>query len=351
VPVHVLEATASPQLSATLKGHEEAIWQVAWSPDGKTLAALSTARGEVKFWDVAERKERATLRSDLGDGYSLAFTPDGETLLVGHYKNDAQTGMTGGIESWDVAAGRRTGLLQHTPPRGVVRLALSPDGKTVATVEAWKEGGQRAYKRGVTLWNRTSGKPHAGIADEAVMSLAFSPDGKILVRSAEVIKDGRPAGSVLRRRDLTQGQDLPEITCPDGKYPLNLTFSADGKTLAGADFAGNVVLWDLAAARERTSFRQEEGRRVRALAISPDGRTLAIAVGNRPGRDHEPGLIELRDAATGQLRLTLTGHVNEVLSVAFSPDGRTLASGGSDRTVRLWDMTAQPASATESGGR
>jgi WD40 repeat protein len=99
----------------------------------------------------------------------------------------------------------------------------------------------------------------------------------------------------------------------------------------------------------RTTLK-EEGRRILSLAFSPDGKRLAAAVGNRRGRDREPGLIVLWDVATGQRLLTLTGHTNQVLSVAFSPDGTLLASGGADRTVRLWDMTA-PAASAASGGR
>src|SRR6266481_5755948 len=101
VPVHVIEAIESAQLTATLKGHEDSVWQVAWAPDGKTLATLCSVKGEVKLWDVAERKERATLGSDLGASYSLAFTPDGKSLVVGHHQNDAKAGPTGGIALWD----------------------------------------------------------------------------------------------------------------------------------------------------------------------------------------------------------------------------------------------------------
>jgi WD40 repeat protein len=249
-----------------------------------------------------------------------------------------------------VATGRRKGLLQHTPPRGVARLALAPDGKTIAAVENWKEGDKGAYKGGVTLWDVASGKAHACLADETPGALAISPDGKVLARPAYVLKDRQIAAVSVRRRDLTKQQDLPELPNTASKSPLNcLAYSADGRTLAGADYAGNIILWDTASAKVRLTLKQEDRRRVRALAFTPDGKTLAAAVGDRPGRDHEPGLIVLWDAATGQRRLTLTGHTNEVLSVAFSPDGKLLASGGSDRTVRLWDMTAPAATSAASG--
>jgi WD40 repeat protein len=353
VPVQVIEAAQSPQLKATLKGHEDPIWQVAWAPDGKTLATLSSVKGLVKLWDMAERKERTTLLSDLGDGYSLAFTPDGKTLVIGHFKYDAKSGATGGIALWDVGNGQRKSLLQHTPPRGVNRFALAPDGKMIAAAEYWKEGeGEKgAYKSCVTVWDVASGKARASIADASPSALAYSPDGKVLAWSSYVIKDRQIAAIEIRRRDLTQEQDLPALAHTVSKAPVNcLAFSPDGRALAGADYQGNIILWDTASGKVRT-IKQQDGRRVTSLAFSPDGKTLAAAVGDRPGRDREPGLIELWDADTGQHRLVLTGHTNAVLSVGFSPDGKLLASGSSDRTVRLWDMTTVPATGAASGGK
>jgi WD40 repeat protein len=246
--------------------------------------------------------------------------------------------------------GERKALLQHAPPRGVSRLALSPEGKTIAAAEVWREGEKGPYKRRVTLWDLASCKVKASLAaDESTSALAFSPDGKVLAWSAYVLKDNKLAAVEVRRHDLTSGSDLPALSSRVSKYPLScIAFSPDGRALAGAEHQGQIVLWDTASAKVRRIIKQEETRRITSLAFAPDGRTLAAALAERPGRGREPGLIVLWDAATGEHRMELTGHANAVLTVAFSPDGRLLASGSSDNTVRLWDVTAPAAAGVES---
>jgi WD40 repeat protein len=86
--------------------------------------------------------------------------------------------------------------------------------------------------------------------------------------------------------------------------------------------------------RDVCSYQLPRPSRTRALAFSPDGRTLASASGR---------VVDLWDPAEGRLRATLSGHDDEVSAVAFAPDGRTLASSSADGTVRLWDLeTDQP---------
>ena len=70
--------------------------------------------------------------------------------------------------------------------------------------------------------------------------------------------------------------------------------------------------------------------RVEDLALSPDGKTLAMASGG--------GALLLWNFETGELLEMLAGHSAAVNAVEFSPDGHTLASGSSDQTVRLWNM-------------
>jgi hypothetical protein len=124
----------------------------------------------------------------------------------------------------------------------------------------------------------------------------------------------------------------------------SLTFLPDGKTLLSTGplpnpdvtregFMPDVLrVWEVATGHElRSALHGLElgGLTLQRLALSPDGRTLALA---------SWGGISLLEIATGRPRATLTGHTHRVCGVAFSPDGRTLASAGEDGTVRLWDL-------------
>src|SRR5262249_19020417 len=68
--------------------------------------------------------------------------------------------------------------------------------------------------------------------------------------------------------------------------------------------------------------------RIYALAVSPDGSTLAVA--------GKKDVILIYDLAANQLKATLTGHTHAIESLDFSPDGKLLASAGG-YTVRLWN--------------
>jgi WD40 repeat protein len=174
-----------------------------------------------------------------------------------------------------------------------------------------------------------------------VHTLAFSADGRTLASVA-----GR--SSVIWLWDLESHQRRGELRGHTHRV-VSLAFAphdADGQTLASADSAGNVWLWDAADATEREQVLTlpvgGPSQPVR-IAFSPNGSILAGTSGNNqrvPGRywfTLSWGVILWR-ADKGRVEQGPSGHTEPVSCLAFAPVGKTLATGSFDRSVKLWDF-------------
>jgi len=137
-------------------------------------------------------------------------------------------------------------------------------------------------------------------------------------RSLEVVRD-------FRRRRL-QAAAIGSVGL------LRAVPAAPPLTLVSGDYHGKLIWWN---AHDDAPKPQREvdahGGWVRAVAISPDGKTLASC-----GNDH---LVKLWNLADGKHLKTLEGHESHVYNVAFHPDGKHLVSGDLKGVVKDWDLT------------
>mgnify|MGYP005840425829 CR=1 FL=1 len=109
---------------------------------------------------------------------------------------------------------------------------------------------------------------------------------------------------------------------------LSVAFSPDGKLLATGDVNHEIHVWQVADGKQLLTFKIDEGW-VWSVAFSPNGRILASSANQT---------VNLWDVQTGQCLKTLQGYTDRVFSLSFSPDGRLLATGSEDHLVRVWDV-------------
>ena len=316
------------------------VYSVAFSPDGETLASGSgdlanDANNTVRLWDVSTGTEIQVLTGHTDAVRSVAFSPDGQTLASGS--------MDGTIRLWDVSTGTEIHVLFDEFRLPIYSVAFSPDGQTLAS-GIWQ---------GVDLWDVSTGtEKYALYAHDTGYSVAFSPDGETLASGSgnyygstnhifnqiflwdmstdrETLEDGLWTDGLWEKwRDWNKGWDNA-LTGHTG-WVSSVAFSPDGETLASGSRDETIRLWDVPTGTEIQVLTGHTSW-VLSVAFSPDGQTLASGSWDNT--------VRLWDVPTGTEIQVLTGHTAVVRSVAFSPDGQTLASGSGDNTVRLWDVS------------
>ncbi|MBW4490632.1 MAG: CHAT domain-containing protein [Trichocoleus desertorum ATA4-8-CV12] len=337
-------------ISQPITGSSNSVNGVAFSPNGKILASggcgveFSPCKegGEVQLWDRATRQPIGQPLKGLQDEVeSLTFSPDGKTLAAGSCGNTGQGCQQGGIYLWDAFTHKALGspLAGHTNTISI--LVFSSDSKTLISSD----------KDTIILWDVTSRQPlvkpikfHSNV----VASIALSPDGKTLAigscgkkgeRSGayEWSENGCLQGEILLW-DVTTRQLLGQPLKAHTDQVTSVAFSPDGKILASAsgNFDGTISLWDVSTRKAIGPPLQGHTSGVEQVTFSPDGKTLASM---SDIFDMESNSIFLWDVVTRRkIGVLLAGHTKYVQNVAFSPDGKTLASGNLNNKIILWDI-------------
>jgi RNA polymerase sigma factor (sigma-70 family) len=247
---------------------------VAFAPDGKTLASLLWRREnqqriyEVKLWDPETGAEKGTLGGATHRLHAIAFSPDGKLLAAGSAVITPQGDTTGGeVYVWDLQTGNLLwGKEEHA--NQVNGVAFAPDGKTLASASTDKA---------IKLWDAQTGgvkQTLMGHGDAGVFSVAFAPDGKTLASGG---LDG-----TVRLWDVAAASVKYTLTEYAPGSIIAVAFSPDGRTVAGAgtlrpgdDRSGAAKLWDVQTGELKQTMPDPLGY-VRALAFAPHGQTVAI---------------------------------------------------------------------------
>ena len=337
-----------------LRGQDDWISAVAYSPDGKLLASGGQERAGPGAVGSGHRRLADPARPHQGR-VAPGLQPRREAARLGELGQDAahlgrRVRGAGARDRRSHARGLGRGLLPRWPARGLGELRqdrarlgsghrraklvrfpatpprsttwkYSPDGKLLASAGS--------SDNTVRIWDAATGaevRVITGAATGRINDVNFSPDGKF-------VASGSADQDLARVWEVATGKLVQALAGHDGLVS-NVAFSMDGKAAHQRRLhqQDHVRVWDLdsanAAARQEANVGHVGG--ANDVTFSPDGKLVASG-----GADDT---IRLWDVAGGKELKVLRGHTGQVATLRFTPDGKSLVSGGSDATVRVWDV-------------
>jgi uncharacterized protein (TIGR03067 family) len=324
---------------ATLNSRTWHIRSLVFAPDGKTLVgagidsvkpdlnAPAKSSGTIELWDVATNKN-LWFWKDPSAINAAAFSPGSMTLATG--------GMDGTLRLRNADRGDLMKILSAgTGPVNAV--AFAPDGQTLAA------GSSDLKVRIVRVGTREILERFESGNSQSVLCLAYSPDGKTLAVGGHdrpqlvpqvqdvdgnISKDEKADISTVRLFEVGSWRARAVLAGHHGAV-TSLAFSPDGKLLATASVDHTIRLWNVADGKEVAMLKGHTAR-LNVVAFSPDG-TLLISAGYDK-------TVKLWDVVRRKLFLS-SPQESIVHSLALSPDGKTLAVGGT-LEIKLWNIAS-----------
>jgi WD40 repeat protein len=326
---------------AVLKDQKGYGWVLAFSPDGKTLAATCGGYDlqpkkkvpvSLRLWDVETQKVTRTLYKDGSDIIAMAFTPDGKQIVAacfdGHFR---RLDVDSGKEVDSITLGDRLSTVWFSPDR---KLVLLPTTKE-------KKAGQPPPPTEYQLLEVETGKkvePAKPIPTTAPI-LALAPEAKTLAVNVSLPPDPRvklpPGVSFPGGRqeahlwDAATGKNSEPLT---KQLVSQALFSPDGNLLLLVCYDGpsgkkSLHFWDVADKKMRAG-NIPYTKELRNFAFNGGGTLVAATC--------DDNTIRLWETTKMKEVAALKGHTAPAQAITFAPDGYTLATAETNGTIRLW---------------
>jgi WD40 repeat protein len=325
--IHLVDVEDGTRL-ATLRAPGGPVQSLAFSPDARALVAGHGQLGIVRLWDLETARVRRVFAGHAAAVGACAFSPHGEWMVTGDNDDRARI--------WDA----RARSADREIPLGAAwrpgSCALSPDGSWLAV------GGRDGVLRRLPVTGRPPAEPDiVGQAVGWVNSVVISPDGSWLASGHwdRHVRIWDPAGrGPLARLDAGTEAVRACAVAPDSSW------------LAAAGMYGVIRIWDRPAAvptpmpapAPASAAATVSAAAPAAASASASARARASGTAVPPGTAQSGSSVVASPSAWApvvtEARAELVGHRGTVYALAVAPDGSWLASGGSDGTVRIWDV-------------
>ena len=334
-PLDALEYwKAGAHVVRTFRGHSHGVWDVAFSPDGLTLASVGADRF-LRIWEIETGRLLKSLKGHTHDIRQVAFSPDGRTLAT---SSEDRT-----IRLWNPHTGETTRMLFTQYDHAVCSISFSPDGLMLA---------RAGQNKDIKIWEITTGTELMTLLGKDqydhhwTVCTAFSPDGIHLVGGSDIGKlklyEVLPSGEEKRVhnghwRDEPNDEETEHrgffvdeqggFQKPMEYWIGSIAFTPDGHTMMTGSRDTTIKYFDMPDLKEVQTVKGHS-EWVRGLLVSPDGKLLVSC-----SDDHT---IKMWDIRTKRQVRVIKDHHGPVRGIAFSLDARYLASASWDRTVKLW---------------
>ena len=335
--------------------HQGVVRRMVFSDEGSQLMTVQND-GLVRIWSLPDYSEH-TQEIEVARGGALARSvSDNEWMICGLSK---WTGRVDNVRSFDAISGRRIGGTQLPEPRDQSHLLdadVSPDSSIMITLHSGDSRSKVAMARKeatpgfVQFWSYPDGNalsPQIPMIAEP-RCVSFHPtENRVAVvdMNMDVFLFDTVSFELVKTLRADNIQSTGAVAAPDlplEKYNGRVLFHPAGDQLMAWGIGSNLFVWNPENESLLFKIESDSGQRVEWAEYSPEGNTIALALGRS-------GIVRTVDAQTGQRVGPDLAHDSMVVSARFNGDGRSLITAAHDGRARIFDW--RNGSQSESGIR